>query len=110
MDIKAPKNKYSKLAGVNVNITKIEQSIDLIKNNAPDYEFRTTFAPDLLNKEDILKIAKWLEGAERFYLQQFKVNPPLVSSKMEKSKPYSNEYLLETLEEIKPFFKNCCLR
>jgi pyruvate formate lyase activating enzyme len=110
MDIKAPKNKYNKLTGVNVDIKKIEQSIEIIKKHAPDYEFRTTFIPDLLDKEDIIKIGKWLEGTDRFYLQQFKVNPPLVSSKLEKIVPYSKEYLFETLEEIKPFFNNCFLR
>jgi pyruvate formate lyase activating enzyme len=110
MDVKAPKHKYSKLSGVKTDLSKLEQSIDIIKNNAPNYEFRTTFVPDLLKKEDIIDIAKWLEGAETFYLQQFRINPPLVSSKMEKITPYSEEYLIETLNEIKPFFKNCYLR
>ena len=110
MDIKAPKNKYSILAGVNVTIKKIEQSIDLIKNNAPDYEFRTTFVPELLKKEDIIEIAKWLKGANKFFLQQFKINPPLFSSKLENTSPYDKDYLNETLDELKPFFKNCDLR
>jgi len=110
VDIKAPKQKYSRLAGVKADLSKLEQSIDTIKNSVPNYEFRTTFVPDLLTKKDIIEIAKWLEGAETFYLQQFRVNPPLISSKMEKIKPYSKEYLIETLENIKPFFKNCYLR
>jgi pyruvate formate lyase activating enzyme len=110
MDVKAPKEKYDKLAGVKVDISKIKKSIEIIKNSNCDYEFKTTFAPDLLKKEDILKIGKWLDGAEKFYLQQFKANTPLISSKMEKSTPYSKEYFLETLEEIKPFFKECVVR
>jgi len=110
MDVKAPKNKYNKLTEIKTDLTKIEQSIDIVKNNATDYEFKTTFVPDLLKKEDIVEIAKWLEGAEKFYLQQFEINPPLVSSKMEKTIPYPKEYIIETLEEIKPFFKNCYLR
>jgi len=110
VDIKAPKQKYSQLAGVKTDLSKLEQSIDIIKNSAPNYEFRTTFVPDLLKKKDIIEIANWLEGAETFYLQQFRINPPLISSKMEKIKPYSEDYLTETLREIKPFFKNCFLR
>ena len=110
MDIKAPKNKYNKLAGIKANLRKIEQSIEIIKNNAPDYEFRTTFIPDLLKKEDIIEIAKWLEESKRFYLQQFKSDTPLISSKLDNVAPYSKEYLIKTLEEIKPFFKNCSLR
>jgi len=110
MDIKAPKNKYSNLAGIKANLKKIEQSIEIIKNNAPDYEFRTTFVPDLLKKEDIIEIAKWLEGSKRFYLQQFKSDTPLISSKLDNVAPYSKEDLVKTLEEIKPFFKNCDVR
>jgi len=110
MDVKAPKEKYNLLAGVKVDIPKIEKSIDIIKNDAPDYEFKTTFAPGLLKKEDIIEIAKWLEGSKRFYLQQFKNNPPLVSSKLDNVAPYPREYLIDTLEAVKPFFKICDAR
>ena len=110
MDVKAPKEKYDQLVGVKTDISKIEQSIDLIKNEAPDYEFKTTVVPDMLNKKDIVEIAKWLEGPKQFYLQQFKSDSPLVSSKLNDVVPYSKEKLSEILQEIKPFFKNCCLR
>lgn len=107
MDVKAPKDKYNTLAGVKVDISNIEKSIDIIKNNASDYEFKTTFVPDLLKKEDIIKIAKWLEGSETYFLQQFKANTPLISSALEKITPYPKEYIIETFEEIKPYFKKC---
>ena len=110
MDVKAPKKKYDQLVGVKTDISKIEQSIDLIKNEAPDYEFKTTVVPGMLNKKDIVEIAKWLEGSKQFYLQQFKSDSPLVSSKLNDVAPYSKEELNEMLHEIKPFFKNCSLR
>ena len=53
MDVKAPKEKYGQLTGVKTDIKKIEISIDIIKKIAPDYEFKTTFVPELLTKEDI---------------------------------------------------------
>lgn len=110
MDVKAPKEKYDQLVGVKTDLSKIEQSIDLIKNEAPDYEFKTTVVPGMLNKKDIVEIAKWLEGSKQFYLQQFKSDSPLVSSKLNDVAPYSKEELNEMLQEIKPFFKNCSLR
>ena len=110
MDVKAPKEKYDQLVGVKTDISKIEQSIDLIKNEAPDYEFKTTVVPGMLDKKDIVEIAKWLEGSKQFYLQQFKSDSPLVSSKLNDVVPYSKEKLSEMLHEIKPFFKNCSLR
>ena len=110
MDVKAPKRKYRELVGVDVDISKIEASIDLIKNKAPAYEFKTTFLPDLLKKEDIIEIAKWIEGADAYYLQQFKPISPLMSSTLENTVPYSRDYFFETLAAIKPFFKRCAVR
>jgi pyruvate formate lyase activating enzyme len=110
MDVKAPKKKYNQLTGVKTDIKNIEKSIDIIKKIAPDYEFKTTFVPELLTKEDIVKIAQWLKGSKKYYLQQFKIGVPLISSKLEKIIPYPKEYLTETLEEIKPYFKQCNLR
>jgi pyruvate formate lyase activating enzyme len=110
MDVKAPKSKYHQLAGLPVEMAKIEASIDLIKNKAPAYEFKTTFIPGLLKKEDIIEIAQWLTGADVYYLQQFKPHSPLMSSVLEKAVPYSRDYVFETLLAIKPFFKRCAMR
>lgn len=110
MDVKAPKNKYDKLSGVKIDITKIEKSIEIIRNSAPHYEFKTTFIPGLLTKEDIINIAKWLKGSKRFYLQQFKNDVNLVSSELQNVEPYSKEELIETLNDIKSYFENCDVR
>ena len=110
MDVKAPKNKYDNLTGVKTNIKKIEESIEIIKNSNIDYEFKTTFAPGLLGKQDIIDIAKWLKDSKKFYLQQFKSNMPLISSKFQNVEPYSRDELIETLNDIKPYFENCEVR
>jgi pyruvate formate lyase activating enzyme len=110
MDVKAPKNKYDKLSGVKTDIKKIEKSIEIIRNSAPDYEFKTTFTPKLLKKEDIISIAKWLKGSKRFYLQQFKNDAILVSTQLQNYEPYSKEILIETLNEIKSYFEKCDVR
>ena len=110
IDIKAPKEKYDQLTGVKTDLSKIEKSIEIIKKYAPNYEFRITIVPNILNKEDIVNIAKWLEGAKKFYIQQFKSNIPLISSKLENIAPCQKEYLVEILNEIKPFFNSCFIR
>lgn len=110
MDVKAPKEKYEKLSGVKADIGSIEKSIELIKNKAPDYEFKTTFVPTLLEKNDIIEIAKWLKNSKRYYLQNFEKNLPFISKEMENVKPYSKEYMYETLNEIKPYFRYCDIR
>jgi len=110
MDVKAPKKKYRLLSGIDVDLSKIDASIDLIKTKAPAYEFKTTFVPGLLIKEDIVEIAEWLKGSDAYYLQQFKVMKPLVSSRLESVVPYPRDYVYETLTAITPFFKRCAVR
>ena len=110
MDIKAPKKKYDELSGIKADIKKIQKSIDVIKNSGVDYEFRTTFVPDLLTKDDIVEIGKWLKDSKQFYLQQFKNDVDLISSDAKKLVPYSKKELVDTLEKIKPYFKRCEIR
>jgi pyruvate formate lyase activating enzyme len=110
MDIKASKKKYDKLTNTKVNIKKIEESIKILQNSNIDYEFRTTFVPKLLTKDDIIEIAKWLKDSKKFYLQQFKPNLPLISHKFEEIIPYPKKELIDTLEDIKSYFNICEVR
>lgn len=73
MDVKAPlvQEKYEQVVGTKVDLEKIKKSISLIKELAPDYEFRTTVVPGLLEIEDLYQIAEELQGAKRYYLQEF---------------------------------------
>jgi len=108
MDIKAPREKYQKVVGRKINITNIEKSISLLKEDIVDYEFRTTVNP-LLKKDDIIKIAQWLSGAKKYYLQNFRPEKTL-NPKFKKKKPYSEKYLLEIQKTISPFFETCQVR
>jgi pyruvate formate lyase activating enzyme len=110
MDVKAPLKKYEKLTNVKVDIEKVNRSIEIIKSSSVDHEFRTTFVPGFLTMQDIIDIVDMLKGAKRFYLQQFKPISPMLSRDLEKVEPYNNDYLLETLEKIKPFFGICDVR
>lgn len=109
MDIKAPKEKYEKVVGRKVNIKDIERSVSLLKENRVDYDFRTTVVPKLLKKEDILKIADWISGAEKYYLQNFRPEKT-IDPKFEKVKPYPEKYMSEILRAVAPFFEICQIR
>lgn len=114
MDVKATKENYGKTVGLlecwNEGMLKnIEESIKILKEGEIDYEFRTTLIPGLLDKEDILKIAKWLKGAKKYFLQNFKPEKTIDPS-FEKIKPYPQEYLVEIQKAISPFFEICRIR
>ncbi len=109
MDIKGPKKRYSEFAGVKVDIKKIQKSIDILKKSRVDYEFRSTIVPTLHKKEDVIEMAKWIRGAKRYYLQNFRPSKTL-DQKFEKVKPFPQQYLLEIQKTIFPFFEVCQIR
>ncbi len=106
MDIKAPKERYEELAGAKVDISKIDESIQIIKNKARDYEFRTTAVP-VLSKEDFRKIAEWLSEAKRYVIQQYSTQGGTLRREYAKLRPYNIEFLQEICREIKPSFREC---
>jgi pyruvate formate lyase activating enzyme len=73
MDVKAPPHKYPLLAGrADLDLARLERSISLLRDGEIPYEFRTTVVPGLLEEEDVEEIARWIAGAERYVLQQFR--------------------------------------
>lgn len=110
MDIKAPlEPKYQVAAGVKINIENILNSIELIKNSQTDYEFRTTIVPGIHKKEDILAIARFLSGAKKYYIQNFRPEKNIDKS-FEKIAPYPDEYVLDIVKAVSPFFGECQMR
>lgn len=109
IDIKAPREKYSKLAGREVSVGNVEKSIKVLKQSGMDFEMRTTVVPGLLKKEDILRIAKWIEPASRYILQNFRPEKT-IDPRFEKIKPYPQDYLLEIQKAVSPFFEICQIR
>jgi pyruvate formate lyase activating enzyme len=109
MDLKATKEKYSMVSGVKVDIKKIQNSIDILKEGKVDYELRTTVIPGFHKKEDLLGMAKWISGVKRYYLQNFLPQKTL-DKRFEYLKPYPAEFLLEIQKIISPFFEVCQVR
>ncbi len=108
MDIKAPKGKYSKLAGRMVNIDKIEESIGIIKFKARDYEFRTTAVP-VLTMEDFEDIAYWIKGAKRYIIQQFSAEGGTLVPDFRSMHPIDIGELKRICERIEHNFGECIL-
>jgi len=107
MDVKLPKERYKEVLGVDVK--NIEESIKVLKDSKIDYEFRTTVVPTILNKEDIIKIARWLSPAKKYYLQNFRPEKT-IDPKFEKIRPYPDEYLLDIQKTVSSFFEVCKVR
>ncbi len=71
MDVKSSLGSYSKVAGVEVDISKVKESIMLLKSSKIEYEFRTTLVPGLHDDSELREIAKLISGCRRYVLQGF---------------------------------------
>ncbi|MEM3405861.1 MAG: anaerobic ribonucleoside-triphosphate reductase activating protein [Candidatus Pacearchaeota archaeon] len=107
LDIKGPKNIYSDLVGINIDIKRIEESIKIVSKFS-EYEFRTTIVPIKRNKDYIswMKIEELKDTLEwvyniiknkesKYFLQKF-------FSREEKqmlNKNFSLNYLSKELHE-----------
>ena len=107
MDIKAPPGRYEEIVKQNVDIEKIKQSVEIIKESGIDYEFRTTVVPELYEK-DFAAIGEWLRGAKSHFLQQFRTHKMLDQDY--NKKPYSKDKLNEFCEIMKQFVVECGVR
>jgi len=71
MDIKTSLDKYDDICKTSVDINKIKESINLIKNSNIDYEFRTTLINNYHNIDTIKDIGLLLKGSKRYRLQKY---------------------------------------
>jgi pyruvate formate lyase activating enzyme len=110
MDFKAPKEKYEQVVGVAVDFPKIIKSVKIIKASNVLHEFRTTIPPQLLDQADIIKMAEFLIGNSRWYLQEFISNTPLVGNSLEGGRTYSRIELQSMADAARKFVPNCRVR
>jgi pyruvate formate lyase activating enzyme len=111
MDIKGPKEKYNKICGVDFDIKKIEESVDILKNSDIGFEFRTTVAPRDLEKSDFPIIANWIGGPNvAYFLQNFSNQKETLDPTLESQIPYDSKFFNEICDQIGSNFKTCRFR
>ena len=75
MDIKASRDNYARAAGLpHIDISRIEESIGILKSSGIPYEFRTTVVKGIHTVAEFEKIGKWIAGCPAYYLQNYEEN------------------------------------
>lgn len=81
MDIKNSNEKYSETAGTpDLDIQKIDDSVNFLLNGKIPFEFRTTVVKQLHEKEDFIKIGQWIKGAPAYFIQNFTDSGDLIGT------------------------------
>ena len=107
MDIKSSLDDYHTVAGVKLDTSLIKESIDLLKNGAIDYEFRTTVVKELHSKETFEKIGELLSGAKQYFLHFYIDSERVIESRFSS---YTKEELETFVAILKKTIKNVSIR
>lgn len=108
MDIKNCPEKYAETIGVkDFDIKPVFKSIELLKSSDVDYEFRTTVTANFHTPEDIEKTARWIQGAPRYFLQNFEDSGNLIDKTC---RGVSRDEMREMLRRAQKFIPNAELR
>lgn len=107
MDFKASPEKYDKITGVKVNFQNILKNVKIIMESGLPYEFRTTIVPDFFSINDITKMGEIIKGADKWFLQKFKSDIPLVDKEFEGLKPVTDKEMEVLAKEGNKYVKYC---
>lgn len=110
MDIKAPLPKYPELVQRTIWPERILQSIDIILSSGIRHEFRSTLIDKFHTREDILQMAKLVEGGAAYYLQKFRPAPSLINNDFHAYLPPSDSVLQSAAEECQKYVTYCGIR
>ena len=79
MDIKNAPALYARTAGLEtMDMAAVARSKDYLLSGAVEYEFRTTVVRGLHTRESLVESARWIAGAQAYFLQQFKDSGALI--------------------------------
>ncbi|HRX77163.1 MAG TPA: radical SAM protein [Candidatus Cloacimonadota bacterium] len=82
MDLKAPLMLYPSLTQTDVDPNSIMRSMEIIRLSGVEYEFRTTFAPEMLSWKNLYEIQDLLLPGDPYYLQECHYSTTLEDLKM----------------------------
>ena len=109
MDIKNSPEKYAYTCGLpaNYDLSKIEDSKSFLMEGHVDFEFRTTVAKPFHTEDDFYKIGEWIQGSEKYFLQQFKDSGDIIGQEISS---FNESEMEKFLNVLLPFVPNAQLR
>ncbi|MDD5948011.1 MAG: anaerobic ribonucleoside-triphosphate reductase activating protein [Oscillospiraceae bacterium] len=103
MDIKNSPALYASTAGTEqVSVEAVNESVRYLVRGKVSYEFRTTVVQEYHDAESFAVIGKWLQGADAYYLQQFRDSGALICSGLHACSPSQMHQYLEIVQNYIP--------
>ena len=108
VDIKNDKENYAEIIGFKTfDTSKVEKTVEFLLSGKVKYEFRTTLIAEYHKADNIKRIAEWIKGADKYFMQKFKSGDNCISQNLS---PVPTETAKEFAEIIRPHVKRVDLR
>lgn len=110
MDVKNIPEKYALTTGMDPSVFScdaIKESVEYLKSNPVEHEFRTTVVKEFHEMEDIIGVAKWIAPSDHYYLQQFQNSENLIKQGWH---AYDADEMKKMLEEVRKYVPQAELR
>ena len=102
MDIKNDIENYAKIIGYDIyDTSNIQKSVEYFLSGKADYEFRTTLIKQFHKKDNIINIAKWIKGANKYFLQKFKLGDNCIDA--DNLSPVDDKMVIEFKDILKNY-------
>ena len=109
MDIKNAPALYARTAGLEtMDMAAVMKSKNFLLSGSVEYEFRTTVVRGLHTRESLIEAARWIEGAQAYFLQQFRDSGELISP--DGLGAFSDAEMHALLEAVLPIIPTAQLR
>ena len=103
MDIKNSPARYGETVGIPAfDLTAVEESVDYLMSGAVDYEFRTTVAAQFHDEQSFHDIGRWIAGAKRYALQEFRDSGDVLAGGLAPCTPEQMQAFLSILKPLVP--------
>ena len=110
MDVKAPlDDRYAQIAGTDINLDDIRDSIDMLIAGDVGYEFRTTVCPTQLTPDAVVDIARAVRGAAQYFLQRFRPLQTLDPA-LQSVQPYNPDQMCDIAARCAKYVQRCMVR
>lgn len=82
VDVKSSLDEYSRFTNNDALIPNVKKTIEFLKENKVDYEFRMTLMEEYHSEDIIRKVGDLIKGSKIIFLQQFKDSDGVVNKNL----------------------------
>ncbi len=100
MDVKHAPAEYDKASGIKTDFSRIEKSMQLLRESGVDYEFRTTVVAGIHTLDSLKAIAALMSPNDKWFLQQYVDSGDILGSGNDAFSPEQMRALAAELQSI----------